>query len=137
MEDLSLHILDVAENSVTSGAKNVRITIDEDTSRNLMTIEIEDDGSGMDEETLNKVRNHSFTSKKTRRFGLGLALLSQSANEAGGDLKIESKKGEGTRIVATFQLDHIDLKPLGNMNETMEALIIGNPKVDFKLITRR
>lgn len=131
MEDLSLHILDIAENSVSAGAKRVEIVIHEDAKNDLLTVEINDDGSGMDEETIKKAHDPFFTTKTTRRVGLGIPLLAQAAREAGGYIEITSKKGQGTHIKATFQYGHIDRKPLGDIEETLKTLIIACPGVNF------
>jgi signal transduction histidine kinase len=131
VEDLSLHILDIVENSIRAKASRIKIKIVEDTGKDLLTIEIKDNGQGMDEETIKKVLDPFFTSRTTRKVGLGLPLLSQAARESGGDIKIESKVGRGTRIKASFGYSHIDRKPLGNIEETLITLIAGNPETDF------
>ena len=131
MEDLSLHILDVVENSISAKASRIEIKVVEDTGKNLLTIEIKDNGLGMDEATVKKVLDPFFTTRTTRKVGLGLPLLSQAARESGGDMEIESKVGRGTRVKATFGYSHIDRKPLGDMEMTLSTLIAGNPAVDF------
>ena len=131
MEDLSLHILDIVENSIRARASKINIKIVEDTRRDLLTIEIKDDGKGIDKETMKKVLDPFFTTKTTRKVGLGLALLKQSARESGGDVEIESKVGTGTRVKAVFNYSHIDRKPMGDIAATLITLIAGNPEVDF------
>jgi hypothetical protein len=131
MEDLSLHILDIAENATAAGAKLVEITIDQDTKRDRLQIVIRDNGRGMDRHMLGKAGDPFFTTRTTRRVGLGLALLHQATREASGDFFITSKPGEGTEVRATFQASHIDRKPLGDMGSTLVSLILGNPDVDF------
>ncbi len=131
MEDLSLHTLDVAENAIRAGARKIEIGIFEDIEGNLLSIRIKDDGVGMDEETLEKALDPFFTTKRNRRIGLGLSMLAQAAKEAGGDIKLDSKIGKGTDVLATFRYDHLDRKPLGDMNETMATLIAGHPEVRF------
>jgi len=131
VEDLSLHILDIVENSIGAKASKVEIKVDEDTKKDLLMIEIEDNGRGMDEETIKKVLDPFFTTKTTRRVGLGLPLLGQAARESGGDIEIESKVGRGTRVRASFGYSHIDRKPLGDIGTTLTTLIAGNPEVDF------
>ncbi|MGB6336453.1 MAG: ATP-binding protein, partial [Thermoanaerobaculia bacterium] len=95
MEDLSLHILDVVENSLTAGAREVRILINEDKAENRLSLEITDDGSGMDEEMRSKVLDPFFTTRTTRRVGLGLPLLAQAARQSGGSLELASAPGRG------------------------------------------
>ena len=129
MEDISLHILDIAENSIRAKAKNINIMITEDYKNDLLTLTIEDDGEGMDEATKAFALNPFFTTKKGKKVGLGLALLAHSAEEAGGDMKIESEPGKGTKISAIFKLGHIDRKPLGNLNETIKCLKVTHPEI--------
>jgi len=136
MEDLSLHILDVAENSIIANAKNVEIIIDEDIKKDLLTIEINDDGAGMDQEMVNKITDPFVTSRTTRRVGLGIPFLKESAEMANGKLVIESQVNVGTKVKATFQYSNIDRKPMGNLKETLISLIIGNPEVDLKFVNK-
>ena len=131
MEDLSLHILDIVENSIAARAGRVEIKVAEDVERDLLTIEIIDDGLGMDEETVEKVADPFFTTRTTRKVGLGLPLLAQAAGESGGGVEIQSRFGKGTKIKATFGRSHIDRKPWGNMEETLKTLIAGHPEIDF------
>jgi hypothetical protein len=131
MQDLSLHILDIAENSVAAQASKIEIILVEDQTKDLLSIEVIDNGMGMDEETQKRALDPFFTSKKVRRFGFGLSLLSESAKAANGRLTIESERGKGTRIRADFQSSHIDRKPLGDMGQTIITLVIGNPDIDI------
>jgi len=137
MLDLSLHILDIAENSTRAGAKNVWIDIDEDLERDRLTIEIRDDGAGMDEATLGRALDPFFTSKKVRRVGLGLPMLAEAADRTGGSLHIESAVGKGTRVRVEFQHSHIDRQPLGDIAGTFMTLIAGNPEVNFEYRHRK
>ena len=131
MEDISLHILDIVENSIAAGANRVEIRVIEDTRKDILSVEIRDNGKGMSEEVLENAVDPFYTTRTTRRVGLGLSLLSQSAKEAEGDMTIKSKEDDGTIIYAYFKHSHIDRKPLGNMAETLIVLIAGNPAVDF------
>ena len=131
MEDLSLHILDIVENSVRAGATKVEIKILEDLKKNILEIEIDDNGKGMDKETLEKVTDPFFTSKTVRKVGLGVSLLKEAARMTGGDLEITSSPGEGTNLRATFQHSHIDRKPIGDITATMITLIFGNRDTRF------
>jgi anti-sigma regulatory factor (Ser/Thr protein kinase) len=131
MKDLSLHIMDIVENSINAGAHTVKIKIIEDTKENLLLIEIADNGRGMDNNTIKKAVDPFFTTKNKKRTGLGLAFLAQAAKESMGDISITSKKGKGTKISASFQYNHIDRKPLGNIEKTLVVLIAGNPDIDF------
>ena len=131
MEDISLHILDIAENSIRAKAKNINIMITEDERNDLLILTIEDDGEGMDKKTKAYALNPFYTTKKGKKVGLGLAFLSQSAEEAGGTMKIESEPGKGSKITVTFKLGHIDRKPLGNLNETIKCLKITHPEINI------
>jgi len=132
MQDLSLHILDVVENAIAAGATKVEITVEEDIRQNRLVVKIKDNGKGMDKKTLDKVLDPFYTTKKTRRIGLGLSMFAQAAKEAEGILNVKSKRGKGTTITAQFVYDHIDRKPLGDIAETLIALIAGNGlTVDF------
>jgi anti-sigma regulatory factor (Ser/Thr protein kinase) len=133
MEDLSLHLLDIAENSIDAGATKVDITIKESSAEDLLTLSILDNGRGMDAETLGKVSDPFFTTKKVRRFGLGIPLLKQAAEECNGSFSIESSPGKGTLTSVVFQRSHIDRKPMGNIGSTMVVLISGHPDTDFTL----
>ncbi|MCD6498692.1 MAG: sensor histidine kinase [Deltaproteobacteria bacterium] len=131
MEDLSLHILDVMENSIRAEADRIEVRIDEDLDQGMLTLGIRDNGKGMDAQKLAQATDPFFTTRTTRRFGLGLSLLSQAAEATGGSLAVESAPGKGTRVTAIFHRDHIDMKPLGDIPQTLLTLIAGRPDVDF------
>jgi anti-sigma regulatory factor (Ser/Thr protein kinase) len=131
MLELALHILDIAENSVRAGARTVFIDITEDRMRDRLEIEIRDDGAGMDEATLKKAMDPFYTSKKVRRVGLGLPMLAEASERAGGSFAIESREGMGTRVAVGFQLSHIDRQPLGDLSGAFMVLLAGNADVDF------
>lgn len=131
MLELALHILDIAENSVRSGAKTVFISVIEDRLKNRMAIEVRDDGAGMDEATLKRAMDPFYTSKRVRRVGLGLPMLSEAAKRTGGSFVIESQEGVGTRVAAEFQYGHIDRQPLGDLTGALMTLIVGNAGADF------
>jgi anti-sigma regulatory factor (Ser/Thr protein kinase) len=131
MEELSLHILDIVENSIRAGAQNVDVRVEEDVEKDLLRIVIRDDGAGMDDETRQKVLDPFFTTKERKRVGMGLPLLADAARFAGGSIEVSSEPGRGTQVVASFRHSHIDRQPLGDLARTMEALIIGNPEIEF------
>ncbi len=133
MQDLSLHILDIVENSIDAGATEIEILIDEDIKKNLLKIKIKDNGKGMDKSTLKRVLDPFYTTKTVRRVGLGLSLFAQSVKEAEGEIGIKSKKGKGTIVEAVMAYNHIDRKPVGNMCDTIIALI-GTRGNDINLI---
>ncbi len=131
MLELALHILDIAENSVRAGAKTVQIEIREDRERDRLSLRIRDDGAGMDEATLKRAMDPFFTSKKVRKVGLGLPMLADAAERAGGRFALESREGKGTSVTVEFQLSHIDRQPLGDLPGALMALIAGNEGVNF------
>ncbi|MEW6229275.1 MAG: ATP-binding protein [Bacillota bacterium] len=132
MRELSLHILDIVQNSIEAGAHAVEITVREDEDDDLLTIEVADDGAGIPKDILGSVLDPFFTSRKTRKVGLGLPLFREAARATGGGLEVESEPGRGTRVRATFKLRHIDRAPLGDMAETIALLVVCNPQVRFK-----
>lgn len=131
MEDLSLHILDVARNAVEAGATRIAVTVEEDASADRLSIEIRDNGRGMDAAVVARATDPFFTTRTTRGVGLGLPLLAAAARAAGGDVSIESAPGRGTRVHATFACGHIDRAPLGDLETTMMVLCAGSPEVDI------
>ena len=131
MLELSLHILDIVENSTRAGANNVDITLIENTYNDTLFLEIKDNGSGMSEDVLKKAMDPFFTTKTVRDVGLGLPMLAQAAERTDGKFIIESKGGEGTRVAVEFKLRHIDRQPLGDIASTLVTLIAGNTDVDF------
>ncbi len=131
LQELSLNVLDVAQNSIRAGAKLIEIRISRFVSKNQMTIEIKDNGCGMTKEQVQKVENPFFTTRTTRSVGLGVPLFKMSAEMTGGHFSIESEVGQGTLVTAFYVLDHIDLMPLGDMASTMVTLISMNPELDF------
>ena len=132
MEELSLHILDVVENGIAAGARCVDIRVRESQQEDLLSIEITDDGSGMSEATRRAARDPFFTTKTSRRVGLGLPLFEQAAKLAGGELKIASRPGAGTQVTGVFRFSHPDRQPLGDVAGTLLSLVVGNPEIDFR-----
>jgi hypothetical protein len=131
MLELSQHILDIAENSIRAGAKLITISVNEDSAGDLLTIEVIDDGCGMKPEEASKALNPFYTTKNVRHVGLGLPLLTDAAETSGGKLDLQSQEGKGTKVTATFQLNHIDRQPLGNIPATLIGLIAANLNIDF------
>lgn len=131
MPEISLHILDVAENSVRAGASLVKIEVLADTARNTLSITIADNGCGMSGEQLAKVSDPFFTTRSTRRVGLGIPFFKQAAEGTGGSFSIWSKEGKGTVTEAVFVLDSIDRMPLGDMTATIHTLVTCHEEMDF------
>ncbi|MGB9783032.1 MAG: ATP-binding protein [Moorellaceae bacterium] len=123
MEELSLHVLDLMENSLAAGASFLELRIIEDPRTNRMVLELTDNGKGMSEEEAQAALNPFFTTRTTRRVGLGLSLFKATAEQCGGTLSLTSRPGKGTRVVVTLELDHVDRPPLGNMGATIAAVL--------------
>ncbi|MDY0094581.1 MAG: ATP-binding protein [Candidatus Vecturithrix sp.] len=130
MKELSLHILDIVQNSTRAQATEVTIEITEDFRQNLLKIVIKDNGSGIKKEVLSTVTNPFSTSRTTRRVGLGLSLLKAAAEQCRGGMVIESEEGKGTTVTVTFEHAHIDRVPLGDIVSTLIGIMIGNPGID-------
>jgi anti-sigma regulatory factor (Ser/Thr protein kinase) len=131
MKELALHILDLAQNSITAGADLIKITINESIQSDTLVIILEDNGCGMDIAQVEKVKDPFVTSRTSRKVGLGIPLMLAACQRCEGDLSIESQRNVGTKLVASFKRSHIDRAPIGNMTETIISLIIGSEKVDF------
>lgn len=133
MRDLSLHLLDLAQNSIRAGASlvQVRLALDENS---VFTLELTDDGCGMDQQTLDGALSPFGTSRTTRKVGMGIPLTQEHALGSGGSFRLESQKGQGTRLMASFDTHHLDCPPLGSLADSLSALLLGNPeKPDFSL----
>lgn len=131
MRELSLHILDIAENGITAGADCINIRVEEARAKDLLTIVIDDNGRGMPVEKIGRLKDPFVTSRKTRRVGLGLPLLAAAAERCEGKLEVATQVGAGTKVTATFRYSHIDRAPVGDMAATITTLIMGNPQIDF------
>ena len=132
MRELALHLLDIAENSISAGSKNIRIEVVEDIQKDRLKMVIQDDGKGMDAEMLATITDPFVTSRTTRKVGLGIPLLKAAAEACNGSLKIVSTPGKGARVEVGFQRSHIDRMPLGDLANTMITLIIGSPEVHWR-----
>jgi len=133
MNDLALHILDIIQNSLRAEAKLVRLTVIEDIDTDLLVISIEDNGKGMTQEQVECLSDPFFTSRTTRKVGMGIPLFKQSAQQSGGSIEIKSEVGVGTLVTATFQYSHIDRPPLGDIANAFIITVSANPDVDFIL----
>ncbi len=131
MNELSLHILDICQNSIKANATLIKIIISENTSLNLFEIVIEDNGCGMNKKTLSEVADPFFTTRTTRKVGLGVSLFKMAAEMTDGDFRIESVLNEGTIIYANFVHDHIDRAPLGNIEESLSILVLNEANIDI------
>lgn len=138
MKEISLNILDIAENSVKAGATLTEISVLE--KGETLTLVIKDNGSGMTDEVLKTVSNPFYTTRTTRKVGMGIPLLKLAAEMTGGSVTIESKHysdyptDHGTVVTAIFYKNHIDCTPLGDVVSSMTTLIQGHPDTDFLFI---
>ena len=137
MEDLALHILDIARNGAEAGATRVEIRVDEDPETDTLRITVTDNGRGMDAATAARAVDPFFTTRQTRVVGLGLPLLRQAAEAAGGGLRVVSEPGAGTRVEAVFGLSHLDRAPLGDVETTVLVLMASHPDIDLDWTHRR
>ncbi len=131
MKELSLHILDIAENSIAAGADLVEIFVTEVTTTDRLIICVKDNGKGMDAETVQKVVDPFITTRTTRKVGLGIPLLKAAAEQCNGSLSVESAINVGTTITISFQRSHIDRMPLGALAQTILHLVIGSPAINW------
>jgi hypothetical protein len=131
MKTLALNILDIVQNSVRARADEISIEITESAASGLLHIIITDNGTGISPEMLKNVTDPFVTSRTKRKIGLGLPLLKQHAELAGGNLKIESEIDKGTKVTAQFSLKHIDRQPLGDLTGVLKILISANPGINF------
>jgi hypothetical protein len=136
MTEISLNILDVAENSIRAKADLIEIVIEVDILADRLIVLIKDNGCGMSPEQVEQVTDPFFTTRTTRKVGLGIPFFKMAALSADGDFEIVSKEGEGTRVRAEFRLNHIDRMPLGDISGTIYTLIHFNPDIDFCYVYR-
>lgn len=131
MKDIAFHITDITENCIRAGARHIRIDLTLDGNRLELTVT--DDGCGMDAETVRKVTDPFYTTRTTRRVGLGLPFLFQNAQQAGGSASVISAAGKGTKVSASFMTDNIDCPPAGDIAGTLMQIIAGNPSVSVEI----
>ena len=136
MKDIALHILDVANNSVSAKAELIEIIVDEQTADNTLTITIKDNGRGMSPEFLSRVTDPFTTTRTTRKVGMGISLLKQNAELTGGYLTIDSTENVGTTLKAVFTANHIDRPPLGDLAGVITILFTGNSEINFTYIQK-
>ncbi|MDR3076041.1 MAG: ATP-binding protein [Synergistaceae bacterium] len=134
LEDLSQHVLDIAENSIMADATDVLVELVEDKGANKVSMTVEDNGKGMSPEFLSRVTDPFTTTRTTRRVGMGLPFLKQSAELCGGEFILRSEQGRGTHTEAIFAHDSIDRPPMGDIPATMMALFMGHPEINWKYV---
>lgn len=136
MREIALHLLDIGENSAAAESKNVSIHVLEDLFNDRLSVSIIDDGCGMDAETLQLVQDPFYTTRTTRKVGLGIPLLKLAAEMAEGSFCLQSEPGKGAWLEADFRHSHIDRMPLGNLSSTFMTLLISHPQIDWTFLYR-
>jgi len=131
LRELALHLLDIAENSISAKARNITIEVAEEIDTDLLKLSVQDDGCGMDAETAAAVIDPFVTSRTTRKVGLGIPLLKEAAEACNGALQLESTPGKGTKISVQFQHSNIDRMPFGDLTTTWMHLLVANPGVHW------
>lgn len=134
MRELSLHILDLIQNSIEAGASKVKVQIEENMAADYIDVTVSDNGKGMEPNLLKKVFDPFVTSRKTRKVGLGLPLIKMSAEHCGGYLTIQSSPGKGTHVNFRFKHSHWDRPPLGDIAQTIRNVIVSNPDLKFSYL---
>jgi hypothetical protein len=132
VEDICFHLVDLVQNSVAAGAGDIRLNIMESKNQDTLTLEVADDGRGMDTETQEKVQDPFFTTKSFKRVGLGIPLLKATAQICRGDFNIRSTVGRGTEVKASMQKSHLDCPPLGNLEETLLSLLVSLDQINLQ-----
>ena len=136
MRELSLNILDIAQNSISAGATLTKIRVEENTSDKTLLVGVYDNGKGMTEEQVRNVQDPFFTTRTTRKVGMGIPLFKMAAEQTGGSFTITSQVGEGTNVEAIFKTDSIDFTPLGDVAATIATIVCMNEEKDF-IYTRK
>ncbi len=131
LPEISLNVLDVVQNSIVANATLIKITVEKSNEKEILCVLIEDNGCGMTKEQVEAVYDPFYTSRTTRKVGLGIPFFKQAAELTGGSLTVESKVNEGTKVTAVFNTDSIDCMPLGDINDTIFNLVTMNEGVDF------
>lgn len=132
MKELSLHLLDLIENAVAAGAQRVSVLIAEYPEKDRLRISVSDDGRGMPPELLKRALDPFTTTRKTRKVGMGLALLAGAAQQAGGKVAVWSEPGKGTKVRVELQLSHLDRAPLGRIEDTIASAVVLHPELDLR-----
>jgi hypothetical protein len=136
MKEISLHLLDIAENSVAADSKSISLHVQEDLFHDRLSACVIDDGRGMDAATVEQVQDPFYTTRTTRKVGLGIPLLKLAAEMAGGSFSLQSEPGKGAWVEAEFRHSHVDRMPLGDLASTFLTLLISHPQVDWTFLYR-
>jgi len=133
LRDISLHITDIIQNSITAGAGNVKIEIRADKIRDSLTVAVMDDGCGMKEDFAQKAADPFTTGRSSRKVGLGIPFFKMSGEITGGSFSLSSREGEGTSIIVEYKISSIDRIPLGDVGDAIVTSILTNSSINFEL----
>jgi len=136
MREIALHLLDIAENSAAADSRNISIEVHEDLYKDLLLASVTDDGRGMDAETVRNVQDPFYTTRTTRKVGLGIPLLKEAAEQAQGSFCLQSEPGKGTKVEAVFHYSSIDRMPLGDLSSTFLTALIFHPAIHWIFVYR-
>lgn len=136
MVTLAMHMIDIVQNALRAQAHMITITLDERGDESLLLFRMEDDGCGMDTESLERLTDPFFTTRTTRRVGLGIPFLKMTCEQTGGTLRVSSAVREGTTVEALYRTDHPDCLPLGDLEGSLMLLVMANPAIRFRFIYR-
>ncbi len=136
VEDLCFHLFDLVQNSVAAGARNIRLRIIESAKNDSLTLEVADDGRGMDRQTLSRAQDPFFTSKSFKKVGLGIPLLKATTQACRGNFRITSRPGQGTLVRARMQKSHLDCPPMGDLEEMLLSLLVSLEEVNIRFTFR-
>lgn len=136
MIDLSMHLMDIVQNSIRANAKTIDIIFEEKTKAYTLTFMVNDDGIGMDKGILKKLDDAFFTTRNTRKVGLGIPLLKMTCEQTGGNLEIKSEPKMGASVKAVYRTNHPDCLPMGDISGTLSLLLKANPKIRFRVLYR-
>ena len=134
MKEIALHIMDIVQNSITANAGFITVCVLINKEEDILTVEISDDGKGMDADMLSRVTSPFTTTRTTRKVGLGIPLFKAGAEAAGGSFQVSSQPGRGTQVCAVYGLSHIDRPPVGDIASVIHTLIVCNPEIDFSFV---
>lgn len=133
MENIALHLLDIIQNSIEAQSSHIAVEIEKDSITRQLRITVTDNGCGMSEQAIGKALDPFYTSRTTRKVGMGLPMLKQQVEQTGGFLHVISEVNKGTTVSFCFNLWHIDCPPIGNLTDIMSTLFVVNPKINFLL----
>ena len=136
VEDICFHLVDLVQNSVAAGARNIHLRIEESKKQDTLNLEVADDGRGMDNHILEKVQDPFFTTKSFKKVGLGIPLLKATAQLCGGEFRIASRVGVGTMVSASLDQGHVDCPPLGNLEDTLLSLLVSLDPIGIRFSYR-